>query len=103
LRSSCQGIDAFISNRDWCCLGLGTLLTGTTDRCWLTGAAGKTGFQPIIASPQDEALYAKLRQYPWEPSLIWTGHRGGHYGSYQPGFLRAFVLPLFQESVACGP
>ncbi len=96
LRSSCQGIDAFISSRDWCCLGLGTLLAGTTDRCWLTGAAGKIGFQPTLTAPEDEVLYAKLRQYPWNPSLSWTGHKGGHYGSYQPGFLRAFVLPLLQ-------
>jgi hypothetical protein len=96
LRSSCQGIDVFISNHDWCCLGLGVLLAGTTDRCWLTGAAGKVGFQPSVASPEDEALYAKLRQYPWDPSLMWTGHRGGHYGAYQPGFLRVFVLPLLQ-------
>jgi pimeloyl-ACP methyl ester carboxylesterase len=94
LRSSCQGIDAFISSHDWACLGLGTTVMGTTDRCWSTGAAGKNGFQPIVVSPEDEALYAKLRQYPWDSSLMWTGHKGGHYGSYQPGFLRVFVLPL---------
>ena len=94
LRSSCQGIDVFISSHDWACLGLATTLMGTTDRCWTVGAAGKNGFQPIVASPEDEALYAKLRQYPWQPSLTSTGHKGGHYGSYQPGFLRVFVLPL---------
>jgi hypothetical protein len=96
LRSSCQGIDVFISSHDWACLGLGTTLMGTTDRCWTAGAAGKNGFRPIIAGPEDEALYAKLRQYPWDSSLIWTGHKGGHYGSYQPGFLRVFVLPLLR-------
>jgi pimeloyl-ACP methyl ester carboxylesterase len=94
LRSSCRGIDVFISNHDWCCLGLGVMLAGTTDRYWLSGAAGKIGFQPILTCPEDEALYAKLRQYPWNPSLMWTGHKGGHYGAYQPGFLRAFVFPL---------
>jgi|SRR5579875_882690 len=98
LRSSRQGMDVFISSYDWCCLGLGILLAGTTDRCWLTRAAGKVGFQPCVYGPQDEALYAKLRQYPWDPSLKWTGHKGGHYGSYQPGFLRAFVLPLLTVS-----
>jgi hypothetical protein len=94
LGCACQGIDVFTSSHDWVCLGLGTLVTGTTDRYWLTGAAGKIGFQPILGEPGDEALYAKLREYPWEPSLTWTGHTGGHFGSYQPNFLRAFVLPL---------
>jgi pimeloyl-ACP methyl ester carboxylesterase len=96
LRSSCQGIDVFISNHDWCCLGIGVMLAGTTDRYWLSGAAGKIGFRPVPSCPEDEALYAKLRQYPWNPCLKWTGHRGGHYGAYQPGFLCAFVFPLFQ-------
>lgn len=96
LRSSCQGIDVFTSSQDWTFLGLGTLLFGTTDRCWTARTAGKNGFQPIIEGPEDAALYTRLRQYPWDPSLMWTGHKGGHYGSYQPGFLRTFVLPLLQ-------
>jgi pimeloyl-ACP methyl ester carboxylesterase len=95
LRSACRGLDVFISSHDWACLGLGTLIAGTTDRCRTSAPAGKNGFQPIVTCAEDEALYVKLRQYPWDPSQIWTGHKGGHYGSYQPGFLRAFVLPLF--------
>lgn len=93
LASSCQGIDVFYSQRDWICLGLGVLLAGTTDRCWSIGA-GKIGFRPIITCAEDEALYAKLHQHPWDASLCWTGHKGGHYGAYQPRFLRTFVLPL---------
>lgn len=96
LRSACRGVDVFISSRDWCLLGLGTMLAGTTDRCRTSQAAGKTGFQPILAGPEDEMLYTKLRQYPWDASLNWTGHKGGHYGAYQPGFLRTFVFPLLQ-------
>lgn len=96
LRSSCQGIDVFISGHDWCCLGLGIMLAGTTDRYRLSGAAGRVGFRPVLSCPEDETLYAKLRQYPWNPSLMWTGHKGGHYGGYQPGFLCAFVFPLLQ-------
>src|SRR5262249_34315506 len=94
LASTCRGIDVFYSSRDWVCLGLGTLLAGTTDRCWTLEVAGKVGFRSILNGPEDEALDAKLRQYPWDPSLTWAGHKGGHYGSHQPGFLRAFVLPL---------
>jgi pimeloyl-ACP methyl ester carboxylesterase len=100
LCTACRGMDVFISSHDWLYLGLGTALAGTTDRYWLTGAAGKTGFQPIVSEPGDEALYLKLRQYPWEPSLTWTGHKGGHYGAYQPAFLRTFVLPLLKP---CAP
>jgi hypothetical protein len=97
LRSSCWGIDVFISSHDWVCLGLGTLVVGTTDRCRTARTGGKAGFQPILFDPEDAALYAKLRQYPWDPSLQWTGHMGGHYGTYQPEFFRTFVLPLLQE------
>jgi len=93
LACACQGIDVFYSDRDWACLSLGVCLTGTADRCWTLAAAGKVGFQPIFC-PADALLYAKLRQYPWNPSLSCTGHKGGHFGSYQPGFLRIFVLPL---------
>jgi pimeloyl-ACP methyl ester carboxylesterase len=93
LTSARRGIDSFYSGHDWACLGVGVLLTGTTDRRW-TIAAGKVGFRPIITCPGDEALYAKLRQYPWDSSLSCVGHKGGHYGAYQPAFLRAFVLPL---------
>jgi pimeloyl-ACP methyl ester carboxylesterase len=93
LASACRGIDVFYSESDWACLGVGVCLAGTTDRSW-TVAAGKVGFRPVVKGPEDEALFTKLRQYPWDPSLSWTGHKGGHYGSYQPGFLRTFVLPL---------
>lgn len=97
LRSSCRGIDVFVSSHDWVCLGLGMLVLGTTDRCRTIRTGGKNGFQPALFDPEDAALYAKLRHYPWEPSLQWTGHKGGHYGTYQPEFFRTFVLPLLQE------
>ena len=41
-----------------------------------------------------KALHAKLKQHAWRPEISRTGHGGGHYGSYQPGHLRAYVLPL---------
>jgi pimeloyl-ACP methyl ester carboxylesterase len=94
LRSARQGIDAFSSERDWAYLGLGTGLVGTADRRW-EPAAGRVGFRVEILSPEDAALYAKLRQHPWDRCVEWTGNRGGHYGPYQPGYLRAYVLPLF--------
>lgn len=94
LRCACQGVDVFTSTHDWAWLGLGTLLAGTTDRRWTLAAAGRGGFQPPLTGAEDGVLYGKLRQYPWNPRLTWSGHNGGHYGAYQPGFLRVFVLPL---------
>jgi hypothetical protein len=87
------GIDVFYSERDWGYLGVGVVVTGTTDRHW-GRAAGRVGFRPKIECPQDAALYARLRQHPWDRAIEWTGHHGGHYGGYQPEFLRCFVLPL---------
>jgi pimeloyl-ACP methyl ester carboxylesterase len=87
------GIDVFYSDRDWAYLGLGVTMTGTADRHW-GRAAGRVGFRPAIQCPEDAALYAKLRQHPWDRSLEWSGNHGGHYGGYQPEFLRCFVLPL---------
>ena len=93
LASARCGIDVFTSRRDWWALGIGTRLFGTTDRQY-TQAAGRVGFRPVVEGPCDPALYARLHQHPWEPCLRWTGHQGGHYGAYKPGFLHSYVLPL---------
>ena len=66
LRTSCQGIDTFYSHRDWWYLGFGVSVTGTADRRW-SAAAGRVGFRPITSTPEDACLYAKLRQYEWQP------------------------------------
>jgi pimeloyl-ACP methyl ester carboxylesterase len=91
------GIDVFYSSQDRLMLGLGVKILGTAERDCRT-AAGKEGFTPVIACPRDGALYSKLRQHPWESSVEWSGHGGGHFGSTQAGFLRAFVLPLFARN-----
>jgi pimeloyl-ACP methyl ester carboxylesterase len=93
LRAARCGLDVFFSNRDRVILGLGMGILGTSARGCRT-AAGQYGFTPVIACPGDAALYGKLRQYPWDPSIQWSGNNGGHYGSIQVGFLRAYVLPL---------
>ena len=93
LRTTRCGIDAFYSNDDRVILGLGMKIVGTADgRC--RTAAGQYGFTPVIVCPADAALYSKLRQHPWDPVVSWSGHDGGHYGSNQPCFLKAYVLPL---------
>ena len=47
-------------------------------------------------APDEVALYTRLHQYQWNKTLEQVGHDGGHYGAYQPGHVRKFVLPLFQ-------
>jgi pimeloyl-ACP methyl ester carboxylesterase len=96
LRCVRRSVDVFCSARDWAYLGIGVSLVGTTDRCW-TAAGGRTGFRQEAATTEDAALYAKLRQHPWDPCVAWTGNRGGHYGAHQPEFVRAYVLPLLTQ------
>jgi pimeloyl-ACP methyl ester carboxylesterase len=93
LRNARCGIDVFYSDRDDVILGLGMLIVGTAEGGCRT-AAGRCGFRPVLACPADTALYGKLRQHPWDPVVAWSGHDGGHYGSNQACFLRAYVLPL---------
>ncbi len=99
LRASRQGIDVFTSRRDVGALGFGTTIAGTADRRW-SAAAGRVGFDPIVTCPGDDALYAKLRNHPWDPAVAWTGNRGSHYGTLQQGFTRAYLLPLFMSPVS---
>lgn len=95
LRASRQGIDVFWSRGDYWYLGLGiSLVNAIQGRCY--SPAGRVGFQPVVETPDDAALYAKLKQYPWQPSVACTGNLGGHYGAYQQGYLRTFIIPLMR-------
>ena len=95
LRAARNGMDVFYSRSDRFWLGAFMAVAGTSDTPSETRSAGRFGFEPQVA-PEEQPLYARLRQYEWNPSLEQTGHDGGHYGAYQPGHLRKFVLPLFQ-------
>jgi len=64
-----------------------------------TPAAGRFGFHPVIESSQDAVYYSRLHQHPWQPEWEWAGNNGGHYGCYQPEFLRLFILPLLNRNV----
>lgn len=90
------GVDAFHSERDFWSLGVGTMLLGTSDGKWGVAPAGLNGFLPQVHTPADAALYTKLRQYPWDPVVSWTGNKGRHGEVFRPKYLRAYVLPLFQ-------
>jgi pimeloyl-ACP methyl ester carboxylesterase len=93
LRVACEGIDVFHSERDRWVLGLGVRIVGTAEGdCRV--AAGRYGFTPLVNGPADAGLYCRLRQYPWDPMVQWSGNTGGHFGNHETEFLRAYVLPL---------
>jgi pimeloyl-ACP methyl ester carboxylesterase len=98
LRSCREGIDSFYSSRDRWCLGL-WLRLGVIAGARYTPAAGRFGFHPLVESPQDAVYYSRLHQHPWQPEWEWTGNDGGHYGCYQPEFLRLYILPLLDRNV----
>ena len=71
-------------------------MVGTADRRWTAGA-GLHGFRPHADSWEDAMLFAKLRQYPWQPSDRRLGNYGGHFGTYQTEYLRRCIVPLFGQ------
>src|SRR5262249_21829924 len=96
LRSARAGIDVFHSSEDIAILSLGMHIIGTAEG-GCRSAAGVRGFSRVIACASDAALYWELHQHAWSAAVAWSGHDGGHYGSNQPGFLRAYVLPLLRS------
>lgn len=94
LATTRNGIDVFISDRDWLWLGLLVRLFGTTDNPRAARAAGRFGFAVTPTDAADGDLYAKLRLHRWMPGQEVLGHDGGHFGWYQPGVLRNLVLPV---------
>jgi pimeloyl-ACP methyl ester carboxylesterase len=93
LRTVRRSIEAFYSSEDRLVLGLGMMIVGTAEG-GCRRPAGRCGFAPLLVCPEDAALYAKLRQHPWDPVVEWTGNHGGHYGNNRADFVRAYVLPL---------
>ena len=93
LRHVKSGLYVFYSPYDYWYLGVITRLVGTADRRW-TATSGRVGF---AVDPADEEtwLYRKLYQRAWQPEDRELGNNGGHYGNYQPAFMRLHVLPLF--------
>jgi pimeloyl-ACP methyl ester carboxylesterase len=89
-----RGIHVFYSQHDYWYLGMVTGLLGTSDRRWCC-SSGRYGFDAPARGPAT-GLYAKLFQRAWHPTDVHVGNFGGHYGNYQPDFLRTRVVPLLQ-------
>jgi hypothetical protein len=93
LRSVKGSVEVHYSCEDWFFLGFGIQLLGCADRGH-TAASGRVGFELRIDSPDDTALMHRLMQYPWQPADRELGNDGGHYGAYQPAFLKERILPV---------
>ncbi len=96
LAATRHGIDAFISDSDWVWLGVLVRLLGTPDDPNASRASGRFGFTVVPQDPE----YAKLRVHRWSPEQKLLGHDGGHFGGYQPGFLRDRVLPMLKGTAS---
>ena len=94
-----KGIHVFYSRHDRVYLGLAMRLVGTTDgEC--AKAGGRVGFRVRACSPEDQALFSKLYQRRWTHPALATGNKGGHYGNYEPPFIRQQFIPLL---LGCEP
>ena len=90
LNAVSHGLHVYYSEHDFYYLGLATHLIGTADRHFFQSASGRVGFQV----DDDMVVGLKLHQRPWQPGDQATGNLGGHFGNYQPQFVRKAVLPL---------
>jgi pimeloyl-ACP methyl ester carboxylesterase len=97
LRCVRGSVEVHYSGHDWLYLGLCTKLVGCADRLYC-GASGRRGFNVRIDSPEDAALLPRLQQHPWQTADRVLGHNGGHYGAYQPEYLKERVLPVLLGS-----
>ncbi len=96
LRATRRSIDVYYSpEKDQYLKGAAVL--AAVFHCEFSRRAGQIGFTPVIESEADAKLYSKLRLIPWDPSFEEAGNRGGHYGGYQPEFLKEIVLPLMKN------
>lgn len=93
LRATRRELVSFYSNRDRLVLGWGTRTFGTVDRAYCAGA-GKVGFQyPADIDDEGKALYQRIVQVHWRPSMLLQGYLGGHSRTSYPLFVRAHIAP----------
>ena len=90
-----RGLHVFYSRQDWCYLGLCTYMFGTADRRF-SCCSGRVGFRRE-SETLEPALAAKLFQHGWQPDERALGNNGGHFGGYQPAYLRVHIIPLLLE------
>jgi pimeloyl-ACP methyl ester carboxylesterase len=93
LRAVRGSVEVHYSEHDWLHLVLCTKLVGCADGLHCI-ASGNKGFCLRIESPEDAELLARLHQHPWQPADRQLGNDGGHFGAYQPEYVKARVFPM---------
>jgi pimeloyl-ACP methyl ester carboxylesterase len=89
-------IVSFYSKHDYFILGWGTSQFGTVDRVYGPSAGLRKFKVPPDLNAQDQALYDRLVQVPWNPWMICEGNTGAHFGTSLPAFLGKEVAPWFK-------
>jgi pimeloyl-ACP methyl ester carboxylesterase len=93
LRATRGEIVSFYSCLDRVILGAGTRIFGTVDRVYSPGA-GMCGFEPPPdLDDEGAALYRRVVQIHWKPSMLLQGYAGMHSGNSYPLFLLGQVAP----------
>jgi hypothetical protein len=93
LRATRCEIVSFYSHFDRLILHWGTTHFGTIDRVY-GPAAGMLGFRvPPDLNDEEFALYGRLIQVPWRPSMLLVGYAGMHSCNSLPLFLAGQVVP----------
>lgn len=93
LRNLSEGLYVYYSRQDWVYLGVATCLLDPGE---FAATSGRVGFRIPEHYPEDELLYRKLYQRPWHKRDKSTGNLGGHYGNYQPEFIRRVLVPILR-------
>jgi hypothetical protein len=97
LRATAGEIVSFCSRNDRLVLEWGTSTFGTIDRHY-GPSEGLAGFVvPTSLTPDDQALYARLVQLPWQPRMLLEGYAGTHTGTSAPPFLASEVAPWLRD------
>jgi pimeloyl-ACP methyl ester carboxylesterase len=98
LRATRQEIVSFYSPLDQFILNWGTRQFGTVDRIY-GPAAGLKGFEiPDDLCAEDQALYQRLVQVPWNPRMAVYGHMGGHVANSFPCFVAIELVPWLRAA-----
>ncbi len=93
LHAARGGIDVHYSREDHWMLGTWVRLMWAFKGRWID-AAGLSGFHLRALTKDDARWYKRLKQFVWQPDLAEsTDNHGDHYGAYQPGYVRSFILP----------
>lgn len=93
LRATRKEIISFYSPFDQVVLGWGTSLFGTVDRVRGPSAGLKGFVTPPGLSAADKAMYERVIQVQWHPTMLLEGNPGVHSGTSMPVFVARQVAP----------